>query len=454
VIFTKEEQLFLNNKIYRLPASREPNIEVVRNMIDYFEATEKHRLIKLKKYHVGEHDIRKRKFEHDDSKPNNRLVHNFPKVITNQLSSFFMGTSPNYTCMKNDTVFLEQLEVISKVNQEDAHNLRMANTMSVFGRAFELCYVEGNQLKYAELPVNECFIIYDTEIVPKPLFAVHFQMLNNWNGTQARYIKVYSATHRYDYLSVIGERHVQEIAPQPHNLGRIPLICYQNNTEMMGDWETSIEIIDAYNSAQSDTTNDMNYFADAYLVITGMPDTDEESVQNMKRDRVISIPDLGGDAKFLTKTTDYQSSETFKSRLKDDIFTMSGALDMDKLANTSHISGTAIKQKLLATESVVNEKEHYFREGLAQRLAIITHFLNLKGHHFDPSTLQLNFVRSLPTDLQGLAEFGSKLTGVLSRRTLLSQMDFVEDPEREMALIAEERQELQQALGVNYELGE
>ena len=53
----------------------------------------------------------------------------------------------------------------------------------------------------------------------------------------------------------------------------------------------------------------------------------------------------------------------------------------------------------------------------------------------------MTFTRSLPMDLSALADSISKLQGTVSRRTLMSQLDFISDVNLEEEQIMKERRE-------------
>jgi SPP1 family phage portal protein len=67
----------------------------------------------------------------------------------------------------------------------------------------------------------------------------------------------------------------------------------------MGDFERVIDLIDAYDSMQSDSLNGFDYFVDAYLALYGFT-ADESDIQKMKENRVL-LMDEGTSAEWLIK---------------------------------------------------------------------------------------------------------------------------------------------------------
>ena len=71
------------------------------SMDEIFSVVRSHMAIKqayntLHDYYRGKHIILDRTFD-DTNKPNNKLIHNFPKLIVDNSVSYFMGKPVSYT---------------------------------------------------------------------------------------------------------------------------------------------------------------------------------------------------------------------------------------------------------------------------------------------------------------------------------------------------------------------
>jgi SPP1 family phage portal protein len=66
---------------------------------------------------------------------------------------------------------------------------------------------------------------------------------------------------------------------------------YLNNSELIGDFETVISLIDSYDKMESDSLNEMEYFSDAYLALYGMEGTEASDIAAMKENRVLLMPE-------------------------------------------------------------------------------------------------------------------------------------------------------------------
>lgn len=231
----------------------------------------------------------------------------------------------------------------------------------------------------------------------------------------------------------------------------IPIVLYKNNEEMKSDFEDVIMLNNAYDTSQSNTANDVDYFNDAYMVISGSNDiTDDDEMgsdkekstaQKMKQNKLMYFPD-GGDAKFLVKDINDEATENYKTRLDNDIhkFSMTPNLADEKFAG--NLSGIAIKFKTIPLEENATEKENKFRVGLRKRCEIVTSMINkLKNKDYDYTMIDEEFTRNLPVNE---IEFTNAILGIsphISKRTLLELLPQIDDVDEELKRQEEEKDE-------------
>jgi SPP1 family phage portal protein len=209
-----------------------------------------------------------------------------------------------------------------------------------------------------------------------------------------------------------------------------------------GAYESVINLIDTYELMLSDTANTINYFSDCYMVLSGLEETTAEDIAKMKANRVLLVPE-GCSASFLTKDISETYNENMLKRLQEQIFTIACTPLLSDSSFSSNSSGVAIQFKLFAMEKSVQLKENIFRAGFNNAFLLIRDMLNLlerKGYTEEDRIIQ-TYTRSLPMDLSSLADSISKLQGVVSNRTLMTQLDFVSDPLLEEQQIKAEKME-------------
>lgn len=408
----------------------ELTIEDIEGYIKRFKQ-ERDRMIKLKDYYLGKHDILNRE-DKKDTAPDNRLVNAFPKYITDMHVGYFVGQpilySANDLKSEDDDALLEKLMEIFKYNDEQEENLELAKMCSIMGKAYELMWVDDDaNVRFNYIDPTEMFVIYDMSIEKKILYAVRFYEYDD-AGIKTRYVEVYDKkTVRY-YEGVGGLKLAKE---KPHYYGDVPVILYENNKEQQGDFEPAMTLIDSYDLSASNTLNDMEQFTDAYLVLVNMLGTDDEDVKKLRDDRVLLIDD-NGDAKWLIKDVNDAWVENYKNRTQRDIHKFSYTPDMTDENFGSNLSGVSLSYKLLAMEQLRSNKERKFKKGLQRRIELICNFLKITNKELTYTGIDMQFNNTLPTNVLEMAQIVSTLLPVLSKETLIEQLPFVENAKEEM----------------------
>ena len=385
------------------------------------------RLKKLKDYYDGKMDILNRK-KSNDSCANNKIVCNHAAYISDMAVGYVFGKPISYSG-KN----IEELVNHFIVEDEDSHNNELALDASIFGRAFELVYMDtdiNNKLMpyLAVLSPFNTFVVYNTDIKKEPLFAVNYRELHDVDGNISNYnIIVYTDSLIVNYTTKTLESPLYNYAKEPelHDFGYIPIIEYKNNKNETGDFEKVISLIDAYNLLQSDRINDKEQLVDALLVITNQNLGDDEdevsSTARMIKDNKILPLDGDADAKYLIKQLDETQVEVLKDAIKSDIHEFSLVPDLTDTNFVGNASGISLKYKLLGLEQLGNIKERFFKKGLRQRFAIIINIEAIRKNIINASDINIIMERNLPIDIDAKLNELVQTDNILSLKTRLQQ---------------------------------
>ncbi len=266
---------------------------------------------------------------------------------------------------------------------------------------------------------------------------------------------MYDDSNIYHYCCKKGEMEYSLTGgPEAHMLSDIPVIVVWNNEDRLGDFEPHISLNDAYDNAQSDTGNDMDYFTDAYLAISGASEImleslsgdegDEEkenrAAKSLRKNRILFL-DEKGQAQWLVKQINDAASENYKNRLYKDIFFLSQVPALSDESFAGNLSGVAIKYKLIGLEELAIMKENQFRSAQTKMISIITEYLNTKGNQsWDADTVEQKYDRNFTENLAEMIENAAKLEGVVSKETQLNMMpsDIVSDTAEELERLRRE----------------
>lgn len=398
---------------------------------------------KLQDYYLGNHAILESGAADKDK--DNKLVHAYPKYITDFNTGFFMGQSVKYVAAaldeEEDDKFLEEYQKICNHNNEAKENLTLAKTCSIKGEAYELLWIDDNaQVRFKAIEPDNAFLIYDMSIEDNVKFGIRYysEKIDNVTTTYA-YVYDDKAMYLYSDESSNGLFELEEV--KPHPFGSVPLIQFKNNKELQGDFEQVISLIDAYNREQSNTLNDMDQFSDAYLALINYGATDEEDIQKMNERRVLLL-DSDGDAKWVVKDVNDSWVENFKLRTNKDIHKFSFTPDFADESFGTNLPGVSLRLKLLTAEELRNTKEMYFRESLSNRMDLIASYLNIiNNDELVRNQIQMQFSDSLPQNILELTQIIQNLSQDVSTETRLSLLPFIENPADEIEKKANEEQE-------------
>ncbi len=427
------------------------DINVTPEVIDYcikkFRRHER-RLITLEKYYQNETAIQGRLMD-DPDKPNNRVSHSFAKYITKIATAYFMGYGVKYEVDSEDdaykAAYKQALDDILDSNMTKIKHFEEAKEMGKRGISYELLFInpEG-KLKTQYYQANEMIPVFSQTPANFLTMVLRPYTLTSIDGRgdDVEYVDVYTKLYVYNFVRRRGGQwQLQE--KFSHNFSDVPVIIRMNNAELKGDFEDVIPQIDTYDKAVSDTSNNLDYFSDAYLVFEGIDDltaTDEdgnelsatESAKVMKENRTILAPS-GCKPGFITKDADDTASENHKNRTFKDIFFLSQVPNLTDEEFAGNLSGVAIKYKLFGLEELCIEKETYFRSSETKKVRLITEYINaLQNTKYDWRDVKLSFDRSAVANTYEAAQTINLLRDVLSEETLIGLYPEIDDPAAEL----------------------
>ncbi len=438
--------------MYKFKKDQVLNPVFLTKLISRFKREYVRRFLKDQAYYEIRTKILQRTMQ--DGKPNNKLAHGFCRYISNMATSYFAGKPIRY--QTEDTEYKEALKTVFKNNYINSLNFEVSKEASKKGIGFLLMFCnEKSELRIKKMDAESIIPVYSTSLDEFLEAAVHIWSVYNIDGIlEAEYADVYDDTYIYHYCRRDGEIVYSECEEKSfHLMGDIPVIVVWNNEEQLGDFEPHISLNDAYDNAQSDTANDMDYFTDAYLCITGASDILEDSlssdetkdegdkaVRNLRKNRILFL-DEHGQAQWLTKQVNDAANENYKSRIYKDLFFLSQVPALSDESFAGNLSGIAIRYKLIGLEELAIMKENKFRSAQTKMLRIITDFLNTKmNKKWDADTVEQKYERNFIDNVSELIDDITNLEGLVSRETQLDLLpeSIVNDTDEEMKRINEE----------------
>lgn len=393
------------------------------------------RFDKLEAYYFGDHSILSRNTGAGLGLPNNRLVANHAKYITDIAVGYMIGDPVKYEGSKIEDIkkVYSHIDIVS-------HDTELAKDLSIFGEGRELYYMTSDDVpipKVTTIDPRQILLVVDDTVEYKSLFGLHYYEKRDIdNKTVGYYVNVYTASNITKYEAKdLTAQNFKMIDVEDHYFGGVPIVEFWNNEEQQGDFEQQISLIDAYNVLMSDRVNDKEQLVDALLAITGgsLGDTlDEasETIKRLKQLKTIELP-MGATAEWLIKNLNEADVEVLRNAVREDIHQFAMVPNLTDENFASNASGVAMKYKLLGLEQLAKIKERYFIQGLRERLKLFANVLSIKGKSVDVSDAKITMTRNLPANDMDTANMISQLSGKVSNETLIGQLSFISDPSEE-----------------------
>jgi SPP1 family phage portal protein len=468
------------------------NEEILKYISDYEINTVKH-LDDLWEYYKGKNvKITERKIP-DNNNPDNKVIASYgrkivttytgygyrPKYITykpnvKKTNTEIENTENDLSNEKTDPVekkFCNEIQNIYKYNNEHIKTNRAGRNLGIFGFNYELLYIDSEYdkkeltnkavPKFFTVDPRQMVVLYNYDPEPKIIIAIRFYPMNK----NEYKVEVYYKDNMIPYIRYREEtnNNVNEWKLKtdgkvmPNYFNDVPVIAFYRGDEMQSIIENVLSLIDAYDVLMSDSMNEFDRFAFAYLIMKNISLTNPidkkdpvkaaAALEKVKRRRIFEGLDKDSDIHFLTKDIPTQFIEYMARKLKEEIHLQSHVPDFTLL--TGALSGAAIDRLLFDFENLVSSDEADFDVALIRRGEMITDYLikmNAIPRDSDFS-MMINIMhkRNLPLDKNMYATLAYTLTTAgFSRKMIISQMpeDMVSDVEDELAEEEKERNDM------------
>ena len=420
--------------MYTLPKDTVITNQVLNDVIAYNERYKK-RYEMLERYYLGKHDILER--NKDDRLSNNKVVVNHAKYITDTNVGYLLGNPVDYQASEEYDI-QPLLDAYKKQTINDLDS-EIAKDVSIFGLQYEYVYANENaEPKSCEVDNKNTIIVYDDTVEHNKLFGLIYREIKK--GDAFKYWEIIFVDKKIKRVYKSYSKSLQRVGvDEPHAFGDVPIICYKNNPELLGDYEPVLSLIDAYNLLQSDRINDKEQLVDAILMFYGI-DFDDEQAEMLRESRMLANIPTDAKAEYLTKTLQEGDVDILRQNIETDIHKISMTPNMSDVNFLGNSSGVAIRYKLLAFEQNVKNKERYMEKGLMERFKLYNNFLFTQSKMAEIPIEEVDavFKRNLPSNDFEISQMVNNLADFVDKETLISQLSFIKDASEIVELKAKE----------------
>lgn len=421
---------------FTFPKEEEITGEVIKEFIN-FHTAKKSRYIRLKNMYEGHHAILDQE-DKPDYKPDNRLVVNFAKYIVDTFNGFFIGIPVKTSHEKAD--INDRIDAFNKENDMDDEIAELSKMCSIYGHAYEFIWQdEKSKTRFTYNSPLDMFLVYDDTIAQNPLFGVRYYL------EEGKIVgSVYTETIEYNIIDTGKGLKLEEV--QPLYYGEVPIIEYIENEERQSAFEHVETLINAYDKAISEKTNDVDYFSDAYMKILGA-ELNEEQLKNIRDNRVINLYGSNEADKviveFMEKPNADTTQENLINRLEKLIYQISMVANISDEHFGNAASGVSLEFKLQAMKNLALMKERKFKSSMSRRYKMFFQLpTNIPaGSKEEWCNIEYTFTRNLPRNISDEANTAKSLEGVVSKETQLKVLSIVDNVKDEIARLDKEKEE-------------
>ncbi|MFP5203242.1 MULTISPECIES: phage portal protein [Bacillus] len=444
-------------------SDKQPDTTILQKMIDK-HAVERDQMLEGVAYYLNQADIKKRNryfYEHgtkkvDTEKPNNRISHNWHKLLVQQKVQYLLGKPITFNAEEE-----RFLEVVNDFIDEDFDDCmqELLKNASNKGKEWLHPFVdeEGN-FDYLRIPAEEVIPIYDSTKKRSLLYAIRYYDVKNIDDEITRKVELYTDEQIFYYVERNGsleldfdyknnpESHFYTKQGKGYGWGKVPMIEFKNNEEGVSDLIFYKDLIDQYNNNISNNANTFDEMQDLIYVLKNFAGQDlSEFTTNLRHYKAVEVSGDGG-LEMKSAEIPMDSANSHLDRLEENIYRFGQGVNNnpDKVGNSP--TNVAIKNLYSLLDLKANEAERKFRPALSAFFWFFTEYLKMTGQgEYDPTLLQMTFNRSRMTNELEQVQMANQSTD-LSRETRIANHPWVDDVEAEMKRIEAEETEYRNSM--------
>lgn len=332
-------------------------------------------------------------------------------------------------------------DFVARTNMYDK-DMQVTKYACICGYAGRLFYIDPNgEVRLMVSPPNETIILSRMRDITYPTYGVRYYTVTDINDVERVKAEFYDDTTVYYAEGFPGALHI--VRTEPNLFGCCPLQGIPNNEEMQGDIEKVLALIDAYDRTLSDANNEIDSFANAYMVFENI-NIEEEEMRRMQASGAFQFftgGANGGKVYFLTKEINDGFIEHHLGHLKENILLFSSTPDMtDESFGTA--SGVALKYKMIDLEFKCGMFDAKLRSAGTYMFELLAKVWGKKQIKIDPLLCVMEPKRNFPLDLLSEAQAAQAMLAAKMPQRVVYSMAFsgVDDVESVMQEIEQEKE--------------
>lgn len=358
---------------------------------------------------------RQPRFAEDENAINNKINNDFFGEICDFKIGYFAGKPIAYSYNHSqdsaeDTGGQEKIDKTSKVLSDfiAANNFpdidqEVTKYASVCGYAGRLLYIDPDgRERVMIVPPFEAAFISSTGDITSPEYSLRYFQRNDINGNSYWHAEFFSEGPTQVYEGQVGSWKQKDDIDNLFGMNALQGI--PNNGELLGDAEKVTSLIDAYDRALSDQSNEVESFSNSYMCFENVNITDDEMDRAQATGKIRYYTGQGkGNIHYLTKEAAGELNNKHLDRIEDNIYRFAKTPNLnDEAFGTA--SGIALKFRLTGLETKCGIFQAKMQSAATYMFRCLSSAWAKKGIVLDPLEVDLKFSRNFPLDLLSEAQ--------------------------------------------------
>ena len=405
-------------------------------------------------YYKGRHHTIMNKPSTPLGKPDNRLIVNLPKKLTDTFNGFFIGDPIQIRYVDNtnqdesDKTNEEISNWMNDVNFTDKAS-EYAKTADIYGRAYFRAFDTADSIDIAVLSPRDTLIVYDNTPLNNPVIAINYSTNGISNDVWVMDDKAdYHFSDVNGKFSMVNIQETEEGQPNIlnqeniHSFEGFSVFELPENDERIGIFDNVLSLIDAADEILSSKANDINSISNGILVVTGAQLTDDQ-LANVKTMHVLNLYDNDDDALsdsnnktpnayYVTPDINDDMQEHMLDRTIEQVYQNAQVVNMNDSKfgqSASAISGIALKQRYQDMMSKAETKASKMDSSLRALFSCLFSKLKVDAN---VQNIEFNHKQSIPKNVLEEAQTVQALDGQVTNETKLSALSLVKDTHAEV----------------------
>lgn len=393
----------------------------------------------------------------NENRSNQRLPHNFLKLLINQAVNYISGNSISYK--HEDVKFQEYLDNIFMFDFDD-NNVMWLKEARKKGKGYlHVYYDKAGTLNYAIIPTEQIIPIYKDEFKKELQEVIRYYAINGvedgkqivrkkvewWNEKEVKYyvedsegnFNLTNETAHWNYSIDTAPDYVEGFG-----WNKVPFVQMFNNDEETGDLQDIKGFVDAYDIIQSEFINQITDVREILIKVLGYSGSSaDEILQAFRGTGIVKIDDATGNIDVLKTEIPVEARQAALKNLKDNIFMIGQGVDPNPEKIGTNITGIALKMLYGALDLKCSVSIRKMHKALYEFVWFIVEDYN-RTHNasINYRDIKFTFNKNMIMNEAEIIESLQKSKGLISDETIVENHPYVSDPSME-----EERMKEQEA---------